>query len=133
MTTSSSQPKLRPTPWDALVVLAVLALAAAVVVAFYGGKAGGRLTAVVTDHGTQVARVALDTLSAPKTIEVEGDYPLTVAVTGDGVYVSHADCPTQDCVHTGVITRAGQSIVCLPAQVVIHLEGGGDAPDVIVG
>ena len=48
--------------------------------------------------------------------------------------VTDSDCPTQDCVHTGVITRAGQSIVCLPAQVVVHLEGTApDAPDVIVG
>ena len=48
--------------------------------------------------------------------------------------VTDSDCPTQDCVHTGVITRAGQSIVCLPAQVVVHLEGtASDAPDVIVG
>ena len=43
--------------------------------------------------------------------------------------------PTRDCVHTGAISRAGQSIVCLPAQVVVHLEGASapDAPDVIVG
>ena len=33
------------------------------------------------------------------------------------------------------LSRAGQSIVCLPAQVVVHLEGASapDAPDVIVG
>ena len=49
--------------------------------------------------------------------------------------VPDSDCPTQDCVHTGAISRAGQSIVCLPAQVVVHLEGASvpDAPDVIVG
>ena len=61
---------------------------------------------------------------------------LTVAAEdGNGLRVSSSDCPTQDCVHTGAISRAGQSIVCLPAQVVVHLEGasGTDAPDVIVG
>ena len=48
--------------------------------------------------------------------------------------VEQSDCPSQDCVHTGTITRAGQSIVCLPAQIVVHLEGASeDAPDVIVG
>lgn len=49
--------------------------------------------------------------------------------------MTDSGCPTQDCVHTGAISRAGQSIVCLPAQVVVHLEGasGTDAPDVIVG
>ena len=54
---------------------------------------------------------------------------------GGAVSVTDSDCPTQDCVHTGAISRAGQSIVCLPAQVVVHLEGASvpDAPDVIVG
>ena len=52
-----------------------------------------------------------------------------------GVRVEEADCPTQDCVHTGTITRAGQSIVCLPARIIIRLEGGPvdkDAPDVVI-
>ena len=54
-----------------------------------------------------------------------------------GVRVETSDCPTQDCVHTGTITRAGQSIVCLPARIIIQLQGGaqadGDAPDVVIG
>ena len=53
-----------------------------------------------------------------------------------GVQVEHADCPTQDCVHTGIITRAGQSIVCLPARIIIRLEGGSEpdgGPDLIIG
>ena len=50
--------------------------------------------------------------------------------------MEEADCPTQDCVHTGTITRTGQSIVCLPARIIIRLEGGTvdkDAPDVVIG
>ena len=49
--------------------------------------------------------------------------------------VTSSDCPTQDCVHTGRISRAGQSIVCLPAQVAVQLVGAAtpDGPDVIVG
>ena len=58
-----------------------------------------------------------------------------ITADGSGVRVADSDCPTQDCVHTGTIARAGQSIVCLPAQVVVHLEGAASAgaPDVIVG
>ena len=62
------------------------------------------------------------------------NYGKRIAENG-GVAVTDSNCPTQDCVHTGCITRTGQSIVCLPAQVVVHLEGASspDAPDVIVG
>ena len=58
-----------------------------------------------------------------RTISSNG-YTLHVILTGEGVWVESADCPTQDCVHTGHISRGGQSIVCLPARVIIQLEGG---------
>ena len=48
-----------------------------------------------------------------------------------GVRVAVSDCPTQDCVHTGTITRSGQSIVCLPARIIIRLEGGAADPDAV--
>ena len=54
-------------------------------------------------------------------------------VTVDGDRVAESDCPGQDCVHTGTITRAGQSIVCLPEQVVVQLTGGGGGPDAVLG
>ena len=62
-------------------------------------------------------------------------YTLHIAAAGGAVSVTDSDCPTRDCVHTGAISRAGQSIVCLPAQVVVYLEGTPAAgqPDVIVG
>ena len=50
--------------------------------------------------------------------------------------MTSSDCPTQDCVHTGAITRGGQSIVCLPARIVIQLEGGPEADsgvDLVIG
>jgi hypothetical protein len=52
------------------------------------------------------------------------------------IRVVESDCPTQDCVHTGEISRSGQSIVCLPARIIIQLEGGtesGDSPDFVIG
>ena len=54
--------------------------------------------------------------------------PLTAAIVHRGQVVQ-----TVDCVHTGTITRAGQSIVCLPEQVVVQLSGGGSGPDAVLG
>ena len=51
-------------------------------------------------------------------------YTLHVVLTAENVWVERSDCPTQDCVHTGHISRSGQSIVCLPARVIVRLEGG---------
>lgn len=56
-------------------------------------------------------------------MQVDGTYHLTIEMTPEGVRVAQSDCPGGDCVRTGTITRAGQSIVCLPEQVVVQLTG----------
>ena len=53
----------------------------------------------------------------------------------EGIEVKASNCPTQDCVHTGVITQAGESIVCLPARLSIQLQGSKqpDTVDAVLG
>ena len=139
-------PKLRPAAWDALVVLCVVFLAAGL--AFFQWRGGTRegLTAVVSVDGAEADRFSPeDLLEHPRTYANNG-YTLTVAVGIDyegpalnalppsgesGLRVAFSDCPTQDCVHTGMITRSGQSIVCLPARIVIRLEGGTVDPGAV--
>lgn len=132
-------PKLRPTAWDALVVLCVAALAIGLAVFQWRGGTSEALTAVVSVDGEEVDRFSPeDLLEHPRTYTGSG-YTLTVAFAADyehpassalppsgksGLCVLLSDCPTQDCVHTGIITRGGQSIVCLPARIIIRLEGG---------
>ena len=96
MSTKPSSPELRPNRYDALVVLVVLALAAALAVRPF-------LAARAPQSGA-----------------------LTVVVSAD-------DCPGQDCVHSGAVSRAGQSIVCLPARIVVELVGAADGYDLVTG
>ena len=132
-------PKLRPTAWDALVVLCVAALSVGLAVFQWRGGTDQALTAVVSVDGVEADRFSPeDLLEHPRTYSSNG-YTLTVALGIDyegparnalppsgksGLRVAASDCPTQDCVHTGMITRSGQSIVCLPARIIIRLEGG---------
>lgn len=47
-----------------------------------------------------------------------------VVVIHDGtVHMESADCKNQVCVHTGEISRAGESIICLPNKVVVEITG----------
>ena len=80
-----------------------------------------------------VARVELSSLTEEKTVSIDGAYHLTVTLDRTGAAVTDSDCPGQDCLHTGRITRAGQSIVCLPEQVIVTLEGKAPSPDVVLG
>ncbi len=132
--TAKSSPKLRFTPFDAIVIAVIVGLAVLAAVLFYGGKVGGdALTAVITHRGQEIERIDLDALHEDQTIEIDGTYHLTITMTPDGIAVTKTDCPTQDCLHTGTIRRAGQTIVCLPEQVVISLEGTTGGADVVLG
>lgn len=137
MTTKYSPPELRPKKLDIVVAAVVLVLAVVVALGFYGPKLGqsDHLTAVISVGEEVIDRVDLTSLKEEKLLTVEGECTLNVLLSNSGAEVILSDCPTQDCVHTGHISRAGQSIVCLPGQVVIHLEGASDdgAPDIVVG
>lgn len=133
MSTNPSQHELKFNRFDALVALIIALLAVAAALWFYLPRSqSGQLTVVISVAGEKTRRVPLSDFT--ETTVTGGSYTLRVGTRDGGVAVTDSDCPTQDCVHTGVITRAGQSIVCLPAQAVVHLEGTApDAPDVIVG
>ena len=134
MTTNASRPELKFNRYDAVVAAIVALLAVAVALWFYLPKTqSGELAVVISTGGEETERVKLNNFT--ETTVTHNGYTLRITADGNGVRVADSDCPTQDCVHTGTITRVGQSIVCLPAQVVVHLEGAAsaDAPDVIVG
>jgi len=138
-------PKLRPTAWDALAALIVAALALGLAVfQWRGGGQSEELTAVVSVDGEEVDRFSpADLLESPRTYTNNGcTLEVVCGIRGEataldhekssgefGVRVARSDCPTQDCVHTGTITRTGQSIVCLPARFILRLEGGTADPD----
>ena len=54
----------------------------------------------------------------------------TVCLTGEAVYMAHADCENQDCVQMGEVTRdnlevrvMGGFIVCLPHKLAVEVRG----------
>ncbi len=124
-------PEQKPNRYDALVILVVLALALLCAARFWLAPTDGAAEVVVRADGAEIDRLPL--ADAERTYQNNG-YTLRIAVTAESVRVTQADCPTQDCVHTGRISRQGQSIVCLPARIVITVEGTGAAPyDAIAG
>ncbi len=125
-----SYPELRPSGWDGLVAALVAALAVLCAAVTWTAPAedSGSLTAVITVDGTEVERIPLDG-ETEQTVRGNG-YTLHVVVTETEVFVASSDCPSQDCVETAPISQPGRSIVCLPARVIIQLEGGAASPDV---
>lgn len=62
-------------------------------------------------------------LDEDRTVKLEH---LTVHIENGKVWVTDADCADKICERTGVISRGGQSIVCLPHGVVVRIGGEDD-------
>ena len=126
--------RLKP-KWADLVVVALLVAAAAALLLVMRPETGGRLTAVVTLDGTEIARQELEGLDAPVLLEIEGaKHPITVEFSSGKVRIYETECPGGDCKATGWVERAGGQIVCLPNRVVISVEGDGPSDiDAVTG
>ncbi|BAK97879.1 hypothetical protein OBV_06810 [Oscillibacter valericigenes Sjm18-20] len=128
-------PEVHPKPADALVALAVLLLAAALTLTVWGGNKSGGLIATISVNGQVAKTVDLSRLSGPEVQEFTANgFTLHVRLSSDGAEVIDSTCPNQVCVHTGHISRAGQSIVCLPARISVTLSGGtANGVDAVLG
>ncbi len=107
----------RPRAGDAAVLGALLAAALILFLLALRGTDGGTVC-IRTPDGTE--RVPLDRDGTYTVVSL--GHTLTVAVEDGAVRVAASDCENQICVKSGAIRRAGQSIVCAPAQLVITVE-----------
>ena len=75
--------------------------------------------------------VATYPLSEDREDEIAGaDGGVNLLVIRDGgARIKEASCPDKLCVGMGVIRRAGQSIICLPNQVVVEIVDSSGLPD----
>ena len=111
---------------DALSTALLVAAAAVALLFFLQPEESNFLTASVVLEGETIAEYELSTLTGPVTLVVdEAPYPLTIQAEPGRIRIAESACPSQDCVHTGWISRAGQQIICLPDKLVISLSGSG--------
>lgn len=80
-------------------------------------------TAVISVKGKEEHQISL--VDDGERIEIEiGDLNThynKVIREGNSIWIEHANCPDQLCVEMGEIERIGQTIVCLPHQVLIEI------------
>ena len=130
---SPATDRRRPTLWDGLLALLVAAAAAALLF-FLRPAESNFLTASIVLDGETIGTYDLTGLTEPVTLTVDqADYPLTIRLEPGRVCIGESACPSQDCVHTGWISRAGEQIICLPNRLVISLTGGQQEFDAVTG
>lgn len=84
---------------------------------------------VISINGKEYERIYMKDLNEKRQIHIDLDSGKFIDITADknGAYVSDVVCPDRICVKTGVIDKAGQSIVCLPNKVQVYIEGSEKA------
>lgn len=76
--------------------------------------------AEVRISGRVVERLSLNE-PVKKVIQGENGIELTVIVSDGSVYVEKSECSDKICVKKGRISDSGDTIVCLPARVVVEV------------
>lgn len=110
---------------DAVVIAAILAAALALTAAFVlSARRGAAASVEIRQNGEVLAVLPLD---EDAEFTVGGAYTNVIEVRGGEVFFAESDCPGQDCVHSGAVSAAGRSLVCLPNRVEVRITA--DVPD----
>ena len=112
-----------------LLAIAVVAVAALVVAAVFWPKRVQQDAVVQIYQNSQLIKEC--SLHTEETITVDGEYHNTIVVSAGKVAITESDCPGEDCVHSGWISGAGRSIVCLPNKVEIRIAGEAEVDFVV--
>ncbi len=109
-----------------IAVLAVLALFAIALLLFFKfGLKDGR-TALISVDGRDYMTVSLD-----KDDEITLDNGVKIIVSDGKIGFAESDCPDLVCVHTGMLSKAGDVAACVPNKTVISVSGGEASVDTL--
>lgn len=112
--------------WAFVAAMAAVAVVAAALL--WSAGAGTRV--VFRLHGRIVEeRSLLD----DGDVVISGEYSNVFRIEDGTVRVVETDCPNHQCERTGRISRAGQSIACVPNEATATIEGGEEQVDALVG
>ena len=113
------------------IILIAVIIAASVIAAFIAFTTSHEgSTVVITVSGEEYGRYPID---IDRVITVDtGSGINEITINNGEAYVSYADCPQGICAHHKPVSRSGESIICVPHEVVISIEsedseGGYDA------
>lgn len=103
---------------DIIIIVLLLFVGAACL--FIQGKDDGEYVRITTNGETDRYPISED-----RTIEQKNGKSRynTIVIKDNEVYMENASCPDQICVHHKAVSKNGESIICLPNEVYIEIEG----------
>lgn len=118
--------------YDLLILIAISAIAIILLIPHLFNRQN--LTATITVDGKTVESVNLNEVAGFRQIKLDCEPAVTVRIENGRICVSDAECEDKLCVNCGWLDSNGDMAVCLPAGVVVSVEGAEQSenpPDVI--
>ena len=109
---------------DIILLAALLVIAALLWGVISVLKKSGEFAVVIVD-GVETARYSLAS-DVNEVIYSEGGHTNTLVIENGRARIVSADCPDRLCVKQRSISKAGETIICLPHKLVVKIEGKGD-------
>ena len=109
--------------WDFIIIVALVGLSFAPWAIFAATRLSGEhvtYTAVLRARGQKIKEFPLENDTTYNYQDADGDFNV-IEVKDGQIRIKEADCGDQVCVRQGWISRGGQSIICLPHQVIIEV------------
>lgn len=106
---------------DLLVAGAVLLLALGLLLGTRLFAKPGAAAVVTTAQGSFTLPLGQD---ATRALTGKGGIRVTLEVAGGRVRFAASDCPDKVCVHSGWLSRSGQTAACVPAGIAVRVTGG---------
>lgn len=103
-----------------IIIIAVI-LAAALILSLVSHRKSGSVTATVLQNGETVCTVELSEVTEGYTVVLDGGVKIRFIKNAAGFIES--DCPDKTCVKSGMLTKPGDTAVCVPTKTVLKLTG----------
>ena len=106
---------------DFLVIGGLLLFSLVLFLVFHVGRQPGKEVIVRVD-GREQGRYSL---SKEGRFELNGGTNI-LCIRDGKAYMESADCPDKVCIHQGTISKAGETIICLPNRLTVTVTGDGE-------
>lgn len=112
------------------IAVIVICLVAACLIFMFSYGRGGAVAEIISGGETLYT---IDLSKVRENYIITLDNGMEIEVEKDAIGIIKSDCPGQDCVKCGMLTRPGQTAVCIPNETLIRLKGKkpGRVPDAV--
>lgn len=111
----------------------VIFLASVLVLSAFSYQVFGHRSGESCTVRTETDEFTLDLSEDKEATLVSCGISLTIIVKDGEAWVDASSCPDKICVHSGKISKSGQSVVCIPAKASLTISTEADDADWIIG